>query len=68
MSIERCEKHGLNWDTDYLEECPECLDEDLKYDCKFCEDNGCYHCHPEFLADKRKAAAMNESEQLPKEI
>ena len=26
MSIERCEEHDLHWDSDFMEECPRCLD------------------------------------------
>ena len=29
MSIERCEKHSRHYDTDKVEECPLCLDEQV---------------------------------------
>ncbi len=27
MSIERCHHHDLSWDSDFLEECPNCSNE-----------------------------------------
>lgn len=30
MSIERCEQHNYRYDTDFLETCPRCLDEEAE--------------------------------------
>lgn len=29
MSIIYCKKHGKEWDSDFDDDCPECIDEDI---------------------------------------